>query len=247
MYKRILTIGDIHGEWDKFQSLYEKIAFKPPDDLLIFLGDYIDRGPKPLRVLEWMMAHEKDPNIIMLRGNHEQMMLDHAVSKATQKKLGWQVLEDQYGEEWLANGGRVTKRCLEKRRQVSTPEAFAAFKSRCFAFMGSLRISFQIEAEGRTFFFCHAGVKPGIPLDQQIPDDLLWIREQFYAHYRGETVVVAGHNPVRDIPLCGLHSGQDADTPLISNTMMLVDTGVCYGGRLSCVDVLSGQFWQNDD
>ncbi len=88
MYKRILVIGDIHGEWDKFQSLYEKIGFTPPDDLLIFLGDYIDRGPKPLQVLDWMMAHEEEANIIMLRGNHEQMMLDPTQSQR-QRRRNW--------------------------------------------------------------------------------------------------------------------------------------------------------------
>ncbi len=133
-------------------------------------------------------------------------------------------------------------------RRTSTPETFATFKSRCFAFMGGLQISFQIEVKGRTFFFCHAGVKPDIPLDQQSPDDLLWIREQFYTLYTGGTVVVAGHTPVKDIRLNGIHStGQEEDTPIISNTMILVDTGACYGGRLSCVDVLSGRFWQSDD
>ena len=54
-YKRILAIGDIHGEYDKFLNLYGKIGFNPPDDLLVFLGDYIDRGPEPLKVLDWLM------------------------------------------------------------------------------------------------------------------------------------------------------------------------------------------------
>ena len=60
MYERILAIGDIHGQWDRFKSLYGQIDFQPGRDLLIFLGDYIDRGRKFLYVLDWMYEHRNE-------------------------------------------------------------------------------------------------------------------------------------------------------------------------------------------
>ena len=114
MYKRILAIGDIHGEYDKLLDLYGKIEFNPPDDLLVFLGDYVDRGPEPLAVLDWMMEREGDPNVVMLRGNHDQMMLDHYVRKEVQKRLGFHVPDDDFGEDWLDNGGDATDRTLRR-------------------------------------------------------------------------------------------------------------------------------------
>ena len=100
MKKRILVIGDIHGMWDRFMSLYGQIEYNPEEDMLIFLGDYIDRGDKPLHVLDWMYEHREDPNIIMLRGNHEQMLLDFYAS-------------GESGELWLWNGGDKTRRGLK--------------------------------------------------------------------------------------------------------------------------------------
>lgn len=68
LYKRILAVGDVHGQYDKLVSLYDKLDFNPQEDLLIFLGDYIQGGDKPCEVLEWMIDHQHD-NIVYLRGN----------------------------------------------------------------------------------------------------------------------------------------------------------------------------------
>ena len=250
MYKRILAIGDIHGEWDKFLSVYDKIAFNPPEDLLVFVGDYVDRGPKPLEVLDWMTAHAEDPNIVMLRGNHDQLMLDYYMSKEAQKARGWIVPEQHYGDKWLDNGGDETKYLLEQRKRSGSPEEYAAFLERCLTFLGSRPLWFRIQAGGRDFFFCHAGVKADVPLDQQDPHDLLWMRYDFFMRFnemedkKSGPVVVAGHSPVPYIR-SGLDKG-DKNLPVIHDNMILVDTGACLDGRLSCVDVLSGQIWQSD-
>ena len=248
MYKRILAIGDIHGEYDKLLSLYRKIDFSPPDDLLVFLGDYVDRGPQPLKVLDWLMERAKDPHIVMLRGNHEQMMLDHEVSKASQRALGWRVPAEDSGDEWLDNGGWMTILRLQELRSASTPRDFAAYRDRLFPFLAELPLSFRIEAGGRDFFFCHAGVRPGVPLEDQDAEDLLWIRAGFHLGYAGEAVIVAGHTPARNIPRRSVASSdRDEDVPIMEDNMILVDTGACRGGRLSCVDVLSGRVWQDGE
>ena len=218
MYRRILAIGDIHGEWKKFLSLYRQIQFDPQQDLLIFLGDYIDRGLLSLEALDWMYTHHKEKNIIMLRGNHEQMMLDYFASGCRDTL-------------WLKNGGDVTAHALAKPDK----EKQAAY----LKFVAGLPLTFRFSAQGKDFFCCHAGVNPARSLDEQDPEDLLWIREKFFDHYQGKTIIVAGHTHVGYV-----YWGNT--TPIINENMILLDTGSYMpGGSISCVDLLSGQFWQS--
>ena len=218
MYKRILAIGDIHGELDKFLSLYQQLNFNPAQDLLIFLGDYIDRGEYSFEALVWMYGHRQTKNIIMLRGNHEQMMLDYY---------------DNYCQDmlWLANGGDVTAKALDRLDD--------GLHEQYIAFVRNLPLQFQLQAGGKDFFFWHAGVNPAYPLTEQPPEDLLWIREKFFDHYKGKEIVVAGHTPVGYV-----HWG--STRPIIEENMILLDTGsYMTNGHISCVDVLSGQIWQS--
>ena len=124
MYKRILAIGDIHGEWDKFVSLYRQIDFQPGRDLLVFLGDYIDRGSAPLHVLKWLFAHKNNEHIIILRGNHEQMMLDY-------------YREGGCNNLWLWNGGDVTRDALD--------EEDSTLKGDFLSFIKELPLSYQCQ------------------------------------------------------------------------------------------------------
>ena len=260
MYKRILAIGDIHGEYDKLVDLYAKIDFNPPDDLLVFLGDYMDRGPKPVHVLGWMLKNRNNPHIMMLRGNHDQMMLDHYERKERERllaegKLLANCLDDlaaapnqsgDYRDDWLCNGGGVTKKELKRfaarlaeKRGIPERRTMAAI----LRFIGGLPLFHRVEVGGRTYFFCHAGIDPDKPLDLQDPDDLLWIREAFIFHYTGSPMVVSGHTVVGGIrSLLGMEAKL---WPIIQDNMILADTGACYSGPLSCVDVLNGRVWQS--
>lgn len=134
-YKRILAIGDIHGEWEKFMSLYERIHFNPDEDLLIFLGDYVDRGPKPLHVLDWMYEHRNEKNMIMLRENHEQMMLDYY-------KDGDSL--------WVWNGGDRTRKALARQKD--------GVLEKNLSFLESLPLYHRMTYNGKEMFFCHAGI-----------------------------------------------------------------------------------------
>ena len=217
-YKRILAVGDIHGEWDKFMSLYEKIRFNPDEDLLIFLGDYIDRGPKPLHVLDFMYEHRNDKNMIMLRGNHEQMLINYYKYD---------------NKSWLFNGGNKGRKMLERQKKDMFEE--------CLRFLDSLPLYHHMIYKGKEMFFCHAGVLPGVPLNEQDESDLLWIREEFFEVYDGDALVVVGHTPVTylDYP----------PEPLFfkDRNIIMVDTGSFMDdGFISCVDILSGKFIQSD-
>ena len=220
-YRRILAIGDIHGHFEKFHSAYAKMHFEPADDLLVFLGDYIDRGPSARRTLEFVMKLAVEKNVVLLRGNHEQMMLDYFFGGAT-------------GESWLMNGGKETMAELLAWEKES-PGAVA----RVLAFLRGLPLSHSIEQDGQRYFFAHAGVRPGIALEKQRAEDLLWIREEFYRHYASDAIVVAGHTPT-------LFLDAKAKPLFINKRIILVDTGSYFpDGHISIVDVLSRRFWQN--
>lgn len=242
MYKRILAIGDIHGEYEKLLSLYEKIHFKPEEDLLIFLGDYMDRGKKPLGVMEWLLEHKDIPNLIMLRGNHDQMFLDYEVPKREQKNFGWIVPDYKYG--WFNNGGLETLAYFEEKRKNSDPWEFLEFKAKCLSFIGNLPLFYQVSQNGEDYFFCHAGIKPSVALDKQDPHDLLWIREEFWDNYQGENEIIVGHTPI--ILLCNYLGLEKTNYPLIRNNIIFLDTAACYGGSLSCMNVLTKEIWQSD-
>ena len=102
-YQRILAIGDIHGNFKRLISLYQKINFDPEQDLLILLGDYIDRGEENLRCLCWAMEMSEKKNVVALRGNHEQMM------------LYYYLLDQEEPGIWLPNGCKETKSELDER------------------------------------------------------------------------------------------------------------------------------------
>lgn len=222
-YRRILAVGDIHGHFDKFLSVYRKVHFDAEQDLLVFLGDYIDRGPQVRECLSFVMELAGKKNVVLLRGNHEQMMLDHFHSRKS-------------GDFWLANGGKQTEAALLAwgREEAEAP-------ARVLRFVESLPLSYTLEQDEQRYIFVHAGIRPGVPFEEQKPGDLLWIREEFYEAYKGDAVVIAGHTPTRYIV-------PGTKEPLFfSQRMILVDTGSYFpDGRVSIVDVLSRRFWQNE-
>ncbi|MBR1728149.1 MAG: metallophosphoesterase [Selenomonadaceae bacterium] len=223
-YRRILAIGDMHGHFTRLLSLFHKINFDPEQDFLILLGDYIDRGDENMRCFRWAMEMSEKKNVIALRGNHEQMMLYYYL-------LG--------GEEagiWIPNGGGSTKRELEAwiKRE---PDAL----ERSLKFIGQRPFYHQMFVDGKEYIFVHAGLKPGVSLEKQTDESLLWIREEFYNGYNGTAEVIVGHTPTP-------YLFPDRYTPIfLKNHITIIDTGsFLKRGKISCVDVLSGKFWQSD-
>ena len=174
-----IAIGDIHGMAEKLDQLLLEIdvwrsAHHPGAPCrLIFLRDYVDRGPDARGVLERMRALEQD-GAICLRGNHEALMIS-----APESDLGMQT--------FVLNGGNETIRSLR------TLDAFVE----AVAWMASLPLSFDDERR----FFVHAGIRPGVPLPKQREKDLLWIRKPFLTHPGPfPTYVVHGHSPTLRLP-----------------------------------------------
>ena len=186
---------------------------------LVFLGDYVDRGPDSKGVVDRLLTiAQTHPNAVFLKGNHEAAMLDFLSDPADMR-------------HWLDWGGRKT---LHSYGATADPKdgcdaiaaAFAqAMPDEHLRFFQSLRLH-HIEGD---YLFVHAGLRPGRALKDQREEDLLWIRKRFHnakAHERPTHTVVHGHHPVAK--------------PVDAGWRIGVDTGACYSGRLSAV-VLEGQ------
>ena len=231
-YKRILAIGDIHGKYKKLSSVFNKINFNAESDFLILLGDYIDRGEENLHCLQWAMKISELPNVIALRGNHEQMMLNFYVNG------------DYASAIWLPNGGKKTKAELDEWSKTD-PD----FLEKALKFIQARPLYYRMFIGKQEYIFCHAGLLPGVPVEQQSEDNLLWIRDEFYYHYTGTAEVVVGHTPTPY--LCKLPGSPNQDSYLpvrMSNKITMLDTGSFLPkGRITCMDILSGDFWQSDN
>ena len=217
MFRRILAVGDVHGEADCLEQLWTRIAFDDAHDLLVFLGDYIDRGPAPVRTLQFVQRQtEKYRNVHALMGNHEAMMLSYVDAYG----LGCTLL-GQF-DLWLANGGKITRKQL-----AALPAAEAKALTE---FVRQRPISFRTAHEEEEILFVHAGVNPAA---EDSREDMLWIREEFFMGYYGDTVVVVGHTPTQML------RRDRAPVPLfLPNNIVACDTGSYLpDGRISCVDV----------
>ena len=211
---RLLCVGDIHGSARELEILLA--AVRPgPADQLVFLGDYVDRGPASNEVIELLVdLQARLPETVFLRGNHEEMMMDF---------LG---MEGARGSIFLRAGGTSTVASYGLDPEAATPEKFRSVLPETHRRF--LEESLRLHHQEGDYLFVHAGVRPGIPLADQHRDDLLWIREEFLGQRHGlpETVVF-GHTPQRAAVFSRLG-------------WIAMDTGCCYGGLLSCLDLTGG-------
>jgi serine/threonine protein phosphatase 1 len=189
----IFAVGDLHGRLDLLTRMYEGITGhlrqRPVADWrIIHLGDYVDRGPDSRGVIDFLIAAKaRDPRIICLAGNHDVGLLDF-------------LAEPDVNGLFAGNGGRQTAMsygvALDFLDEAVFPSQYGDF---CRAvpeahrhFLRNLAYS----AEFGDFFFCHAGIIPGVPLDEQQPRDLMWIRDRFLNHPGlHPKVIVHGHTP----------------------------------------------------
>lgn len=220
---RVYAVGDIHGclatldlLWQEIEQDLEKAP--PADHRTIFLGDYVDRGPGSAGVLDWLItAQQRDNRLVTLRGNHDQLLYDFLTNP-----LGNRIDIDL----WLTHGGQET---LESYAIAPVaPHQADADIVRCSAelaeaipdqhrrFLEQAAFSHEIG----DFFFVHAGIDPKNKLHQQLPEQLIWIREPFLSHHGlFEKVIVHGHTPVPE--------------PDARRNRIAVDTGAVFGGALT--------------
>jgi len=211
--QRIYAIGDVHGRDDLLAALHADIA----SDLaarpvagatLVHLGDYVDRGPDSKAVLARIAGPPPAPglSVVNLSGNHEDMMLAAlAVDPAA-------------AEHWLINGGSATLACWGIGPDVPA----AAWAARIPAATQAMLAKLAVTHRAGGYLFVHAGVRPGVPLHRQDPQDMRWIRHPFLTSDADfGVVVVHGHTP--------------RPAPEVRPNRIGIDTGAVAGGRLTCV------------
>ncbi|MBI1179403.1 MAG: serine/threonine protein phosphatase [Alphaproteobacteria bacterium] len=220
----LYAVGDVHGRADLLDDLLGRIQdhaarYAGFRKMLITLGDYVDRGPDSRGVVDRLLAPPAGFEAVHLMGNHEDMMLRFLSQPAD-------------GGVWFQNGGGETMASygvpldegwsLDQARTVRDRLA-AALPAAHLAFLRGLDTS-HVEGD---YLFVHAGVRPGVPLQRQDPDDMMWIRDEFLRSSRDHgKVVVHGHS-VAFAP----EEFPSADRP----SRIGIDTGAYATGRLTCL------------
>jgi serine/threonine protein phosphatase 1 len=218
--ERIYCIGDIHGRHD----ILEKIHIKILEDSvsytghkkLIYLGDYIDRGEHSQQVVELLLTSPLlGFEIIYLRGNHEQTMLDF-------------LIESEVGRSWFNYGGLQTlvSYGVRYRKLPTSPHDFQALQTELRASLPLSHVEFLeqtiLSYVDGSYYFVHAGVNPRLKLDQQQAEDQLWIRDAFIEHTKPyEKIIVHGHTITEEVDFQVNRIG--------------LDTGAYLSGKLSCL------------
>jgi serine/threonine protein phosphatase 1 len=186
------TISDIHGHYDEFRTLLDKLAIDFTKDKLVLLGDYIDRGPQSAAVVREVMRLQREhgsDRVIALRGNHEQMALEDGFG-------GWD------------------------RDLVATDEE----SEQLLDFFRGL----PLYHENEHCVFVHGGIRPGVPMDEQDEEDLLWVRGECYlSRMAFAKTVVFGHTPT-----CCINGGYE---PVLLKNRIAIDTGCAFGGYLTAL------------
>jgi serine/threonine protein phosphatase 1 len=166
---RLLVMGDIHGEYTIMQRVLEKADYKPRQDQLILLGDYVDRGNESCKVVDAVKNLVANGAVALL-GNHERMMID--------------ALQNEDYDLWDYNGGESTRNSYKSLEQMNDDAAFLQ--------------TLPLYYETSDYIFVHAGALPGVPMKEQDSELLIWARPEEFSNYKGK-ILVCGHTPVQAI------------------------------------------------
>ena len=220
------VISDIHGEYKKFITLLEKINFSEKDTLYV-LGDVVDRGAEPVKVLRYMMTK---PNIVPIMGNHEVMACEGL--KLLLGEITMDITHNLKPDElemmsaWIKIGatstiGEFTKLGSDERIKIlEYISGFLPYK--------------KVNAGGNDYLLVHAAIKdfdPDKPLDEYSVDDLVWGRIDYDSPYFDDIYTVSGHTPTQGIP-----ENPRPGYIFRANNHIAIDCGACRrDGRLACL------------
>lgn len=220
----LYAMSDLHGEYEKYLAMLEKIKFSQ-EDTLYLLGDLVDRGPEPVKILQDIMQR---PNVYPLLGNHEVMavyILKQLLVEVTEETIS-QV--DAYLMEnimlWQRNGGGVT---LEQFQALPPRE-----RRQLLEFMEGFGWYETVDVGERAFLLVHAGLgnyRPGKKLEEYSLEELTMVRPDYQTQYFPDDsiYVLSGHTPTK------LLSGKWEIYH--SHNNIVLDCGAAIGGRLACL------------
>lgn len=209
------VVGDIHGCLDEVNRMLDGLDLGSSDSL-VFLGDYVDRGPDSRGVIDRLLRLRTEGiRCVFLKGNHEDMFLGYLGGRG------------HHGDVFIQNGGDATLRSYGVSRP-SPARARTAVPPDHLDFLQSLALQYR---HGR-FLCTHAGVDPRRPLESQSEEELLWVREAFLFHpHPFPYTIVFGHTPQREVLV---------DLPY----KIGLDTGLVYWNKLSCLELNECRLYQ---
>lgn len=232
---RIYAIGDVHGCYDLLANLVQLIELDgiqrgPANTKLILLGDIIDRGTKSREVVELLYQLHDAESVICLKGNHEQTMVDVLRGDLDAMRFWMSFGGVETLLSWGLDRDLVIHASLGESWQRELLQAFrAAVPPEIVRWMANLPVCHR---EG-DYFFVHAGVRPGTPLDAQSEEDMMWIREPFLNSWRQhEAVVVHGHT--------------EHPTAVLNPNRIGLDTAAYRTGCLTAIGLEGGNQWVID-
>lgn len=220
---RYYAVGDIHGRADLLADMQRRIATDlrhyAGEATVIYLGDYVDRGPDTRGVIDRLIACRLGSERVYLKGNHEDMLLQFLDKPSKYRR-------------WLNVGGLQAARSYGLTGSPVSDNDLIAFAAELGTTLPEAHVNFlkslQLSHTTERYFFCHAGVRPGTPLAKQDAHDLMWIKADFLEHRKSfGKVVVHGHSP--------------GDVVDIRPNRIDVDTRAHATGRLSCVVLEDGE------
>jgi serine/threonine protein phosphatase 1 len=214
----LYAVGDIHGERERLAALLASLPLAP-DDRLVFVGDYVDRGPDSKGVVDLLLSLAGDYACVFLAGNHESMFLDF---------LGWRNEAYFAGDAFLANGGDRTLASYGYFELADPQPQNLALPPAHEQFFREL-VLYHREAD---YLFVHAGVGRSLLRERDLDfalrraksEDLLWDRSALGMPHELGVTIVYGHTPTSDFEVRW-------DRPFSIG----IDTGAVYGGRLTAV------------
>ena len=221
----IYAIGDIHGCLSELTSLHKEILtndkFNVKEDLLIYLGDYIDRGLKSKQVIDQIIKlKNKQIKTIHLMGNHEELMIDFLFNKKNNIKNWLNFGADQTFKsydieivEFIKDG--FEDNIIDRLRDVLLKK----IGSDHIDFFNNLELTYSTEK----YLFVHAGIDPNKNITEQTKQDYLWSRSNsfFDKNFKAEKIIVHGHTPEQNV--------------VNYSYRVNIDTGCYFSGELSCV------------
>jgi serine/threonine protein phosphatase 1 len=229
--RRVYAIGDIHGRNDLLQQLLDKIIRDDGerDDAeseIIFLGDLVDRGPDSAGVIETVMRLKEDVGSVrFLMGNHEEVYL--AAATGNEKSVRF----------FNRIGGRETILSYDIPMREYAELDMSQLAKRIPELFPREHVDFIADFEDQIiigdYAFVHAGIRPGVPLSEQRPKDLRWIREDFLSVQEAhEKVIVYGHTINEEVVETGTRIG--------------IDTGAYYSNKLTALALQGSERWYLD-
>lgn len=214
----IYVISDLHGyPLNEFKDLLKKAKFSD-NDFCFVLGDVIDRGKDGIELLKWLMFQ---PNMQLILGNHEAMMLScgFVFDIVTDEFLdNLKDFELESLESWIENGAQPTLDALSKMNKESVLAIFE--------YLEDCPLYDQVTVNGRDFLLTHSGIEnfiPGKPIEEYEPNDFLWNRPDITDKYFENITTIFGHTPTLGFGKC--YDGEI----LITDTWIDIDIGAGYG------------------